>query len=101
MSRDSMPRSKYFRSMSRYGRMSVSRIFCQIMRVISSPSISTTGFFTLILVIQSPEIESATKYKQISKDAKHTKNYNFFFVTFMFFVVEIFVPFVAEAELGF
>ena len=29
--------------------MSVSRIFCQMIRVISSPSISTTGFLTLIL----------------------------------------------------
>ncbi len=29
--------------------MSFSRIFCQMIRVISSPSISTTGFFTLIL----------------------------------------------------
>src|SRR5687767_6282517 len=28
--------------------MSCSRILCQMMRVISSPSISTTGFFTLI-----------------------------------------------------
>jgi hypothetical protein len=50
-SRCSTPRSKYFRSMSRYGRISFSRIFCQMMRVISSPSISTTGFFTLILLI--------------------------------------------------
>jgi len=47
------------------------------------------------LVIQSPDAESTTK------DAKHTKNYIIFFVTFVFFVVEIFVPFVAEAELGF
>src|SRR5688572_23660138 len=36
--------------MSRYGRMSCSRMLCQMMRVISSPSISTTGFFTLILL---------------------------------------------------
>src|SRR5262245_41204540 len=43
-----MPRSKYFRSMSRYGRISCSRMRCQMIRVISSPSISTTGFFTLI-----------------------------------------------------
>src|SRR5471030_1430543 len=28
---------------------------CQMMRVISSPSISTTGFFTLILFIGTPE----------------------------------------------
>src|SRR5882762_7436205 len=34
--------------------MRVSRIFCQMMRVISSPSISTTGVFTLILDIHSP-----------------------------------------------
>src|SRR6476660_2551888 len=49
-SRCSTPMSKYLRSMSRYGRISVWRIFCQMMRVISSPSISTTGFFTLILL---------------------------------------------------
>src|SRR5512139_276690 len=48
-----MPRSKYLRSMSRYGRMRVSRIFCQMIRVISSPSISTTGFFTVILAIRT------------------------------------------------
>ena len=31
--------------------MSFSRIFCQMIRVISSPSISTTGFLTLIFAI--------------------------------------------------
>src|SRR6185312_6836453 len=46
-----MPRSKYFRSISRYGRISLSLINFQMMRVISSPSISTTGFFTLIFGI--------------------------------------------------
>src|ERR1044072_2126715 len=40
--------------MSKYGRISFSLIFCQMIRVISSPSISTTGFFTLILAIHSP-----------------------------------------------
>jgi hypothetical protein len=53
------------------------------------------------LDIQSPDAESATKYESTTKDATHTKNYNFFFVTFVFFVVEIFVPFVAGAKLGF
>ena len=48
-SRCSMPRSKYFRSISRYGRISLSLMYFQMIRVISSPSISTTGFFTLIL----------------------------------------------------
>src|SRR5216683_1739295 len=37
--------------MSRYGRISLSLISFQMMRVISSPSISTTGFFTLIFAI--------------------------------------------------
>src|ERR1700686_488424 len=35
--------------MSRYGRMSFSRMKCQMMRVIPSPSSSTTGLRTLIL----------------------------------------------------
>src|SRR5215470_16302480 len=37
--------------MSRYGWISFSLISCQMMRVISSPSISTTGFATLIFAI--------------------------------------------------
>src|SRR5215470_13134778 len=43
-----MPRSKYLRSISRYGRISLSLMKRQMMRVISSPSISTMGFLTLI-----------------------------------------------------
>src|SRR3954471_12560190 len=43
-----MPRSKYLRSISRYGVISLSLMKRQMMRVISSPSISTTGFLTLI-----------------------------------------------------
>src|SRR3954447_2190391 len=50
-SRDSIPRSKYFSSTSRYGRMSWSLMKDQMMRVISSPSSSTTGFFTVILAM--------------------------------------------------
>jgi len=49
-SRCSIPRSKYFSSTSRYGTISLSLMNFQMMRVISSPSISTTGFFTLIFV---------------------------------------------------
>src|SRR3954452_1995641 len=37
--------------MSRYGRISLSLMNCQIIRVISSPSSSTTGVFTLILAM--------------------------------------------------
>src|SRR5471032_2040031 len=40
--------------MSRYGRISLSLMNFQMMRVISSPSISTTGFFTLIFGILLP-----------------------------------------------
>src|SRR5881394_842333 len=43
-----MPRSKYLRSTSRYGVISLSLMKRQMMRVISSPSISTIGFLTLI-----------------------------------------------------
>ena len=45
------PRSKYFRSTSRYGRTSFCLIIPHRTRVISSPSISTIGFFTLILAM--------------------------------------------------
>src|SRR5690242_6137193 len=40
--------------MSRYGRISLSLMNFQMIRVISSPSISTTGFFTLIFGILLP-----------------------------------------------
>src|SRR3954471_11865194 len=48
-SRLSIPRSKYFSSTSRYGGISWSLMNSQMILVISSPSSSTTGFFTLIL----------------------------------------------------
>src|SRR5258706_236745 len=85
ISRDSMLRSKYFRSMSRYGRMRVSRIFCQMMRVISSPSISTTGVFTLILDIYSPA-GTRTKLLLCSVQALTAR--------FMRLFVQAFLPFV-------
>src|SRR4051794_40690167 len=50
-SRDSIPRSKYFSSTSRYGRISWSLMKDQMMRVISSPSSSTTGFVTEIFAM--------------------------------------------------
>src|SRR6476661_6733731 len=50
-SRLSIPRSKYFRSTSRYGRISWSLMNCQMIRVISSPSSSTTVPSTLILLM--------------------------------------------------
>ena len=50
-SRCSTPRSKYWRSISRYGWISLSLMSCQMMRVISSPSSSTTGFSTLIFAM--------------------------------------------------
>jgi hypothetical protein len=48
-SRFGSPRSKYFKSNSKYGNISLSLIMCHITLAISSPSISTTGFSTLIL----------------------------------------------------
>src|SRR4051794_21852314 len=48
-SRCSMPRSKYFSSTSRYGRISFSLMNSHSTWVISSPSSSTSGVFTLIL----------------------------------------------------
>src|SRR3954453_23363010 len=49
-----MPRSKYFRSTSRYGRISFSLMNDQMTRVISSPSSSTSGVFTSIFAIGAP-----------------------------------------------
>src|SRR4051812_31763017 len=60
-SRDSMPRSKYFSSMSRYGVISWSLMNDQMIRVISSPSSSTTGFFTLICAMRRRRL-SALRY---------------------------------------
>src|SRR3954453_20480041 len=59
-SRDSIPRSKYFSSTSRYGRISWSLMNCQMIRVISSPSSSTTVPSTLILLTSgSPCVRGA------------------------------------------
>src|SRR3954463_7604700 len=51
LSRYSIPRSKYINSTSRNGVISLSLMYCQMILVISSPSSSTTGFFTLIFAI--------------------------------------------------
>src|SRR5690349_8648176 len=50
-SRYSMPRSKYISSTSRNGFINLSLMYCQMILVISSPSSSTTGFFTLIFAM--------------------------------------------------
>src|SRR3979411_1786279 len=51
LSRYSIPRSKYIRLISRNGRISLSLMYCQMIRVISSPSSSTTGLVTLIFAM--------------------------------------------------
>src|ERR1700676_3163792 len=51
--------------MSRYGRISLSLMRCQMIRVISSPSSSTTGFVTLILAISS-----ATFFRRRTEDGR-------------------------------
>src|ERR1700722_18487223 len=48
LSRYSIPRSKYIKLISRNGVISLSLMYCQMIRVISSPSSSTTGLVTLI-----------------------------------------------------
>src|SRR5680860_537962 len=53
-SRLSMLRSKYLRSISRYGWIRRSLMNCQMIRVISSPSSSTTGPATLIFDMLLP-----------------------------------------------
>src|SRR5574341_1978077 len=50
------PRSKYFRSIFRWGKSSLSLIIFQMIRVISSPSISTMGFLTVMATVCSPLI---------------------------------------------
>src|SRR6202035_5500239 len=52
LSRYSIPRSKYIRLISRNGVISLSLIYCQMIRVISSPSSSTTGLVTLIFAME-------------------------------------------------
>ena len=51
LSRYSIPRSKYIRLTSRNGLISLSLMYCQMIRVISSPSSSTTGLVTLIFAM--------------------------------------------------
>src|ERR1700759_546109 len=51
LSRYSIPRSKYWSWMSRNGVISLSLMYCQMIRVISSPSSSTTGLDTLIFAM--------------------------------------------------
>src|SRR3979411_2094935 len=51
LSRYSIPRSKYIRSISRNGLISLSLMYFQMIRVISSPSSSTTGLVTLIFAM--------------------------------------------------
>src|SRR6201996_2497270 len=52
LSRYSIPRSKYIRSISRNGWISLSLMYCQMIRVISSPSSSTPGLVTLIFAME-------------------------------------------------
>src|ERR1700676_5095222 len=51
LSRYSIPRSKYISLISRNGVISLSLMYCQMIRVISSPSSSTTGLVTLIFAM--------------------------------------------------
>src|SRR6266700_200290 len=51
LSRCSIPRSKYIRLISRHGVINLSLMYCQMIRVISSPSSSTTGLVTLIFAM--------------------------------------------------
>src|ERR1044072_797485 len=49
------------RSMSRYGWISLSLMNCQMIRFISSPSISTTGLATLIFAIVTSHLSRADR----------------------------------------
>src|ERR1700738_4791050 len=51
LSRYSIPKSKYIRLISRNGVISLSLMYRQMIRVISSPSSSTTGLVTLIFAM--------------------------------------------------
>src|SRR6185312_12502405 len=59
-SRYSIPRSKYSSSTSRKGLISLSLMYCQMIRVISSPSSSTTGLVTLIFAMTEGAFFSKT-----------------------------------------
>src|ERR1700752_4461987 len=52
LSRYSIPRSKYISWMSRNGVISLSLMYCQMIRVIASPASSTTGLVTLIFAME-------------------------------------------------
>src|SRR5207253_10718633 len=52
LSRYSIPRSKYWSWMSRNGVINLSLMYCQMIRVISSPSSSTTGLVTLSFAME-------------------------------------------------
>src|SRR5258705_11132074 len=63
LSRYSIPRSKYIRLISRNGRISLSLMYCQMIRVISSPSSSTTGLDTLIFAMTEGAFLEQARFK--------------------------------------
>src|SRR6187401_3028132 len=69
LSRYSIPRSKYIRFTSRKGLISLSLMNCQMIRVISSPSSSTTGLFTLIFATVSTPLLRLTR-RQTSRSGE-------------------------------
>src|ERR1700680_3296018 len=63
LSRYSIPRSKYIRLISRNGLISLCLMYCQMIRVISSRSISTTGLFTLIFAMIGKALWGTARFK--------------------------------------
>src|SRR4051795_6619316 len=63
LSRYSIPRSKYIRLISRNGLTSLSLMYCQMIRVISSPSSSTTGLVTLIFAMTEGAFLGTARFK--------------------------------------
>src|SRR5271166_3754745 len=63
LSRYSIPRSKYIRLISRNGLISLSLMYCQMIRVISSPSSSTTGLVTLIFAMIGKALWGTARFK--------------------------------------
>src|ERR1700712_4926139 len=68
LSRYSIPRSKYIRLTSRNGLISLSLMYCQMIRVISSPSSSTTGLVTLIFAMTEESLLLETRVSGVVVD---------------------------------
>src|SRR5690349_1151665 len=76
LSRYSIPRSKYIRLMSRNGLISLSLMYCQMIRVISSPSSSTTGLVTLIFAMGNRAFSATARFQESREGSDGSPRYS-------------------------